>query len=44
MESELESLVGFLRRGIEGLKSSSNASREVRDIFGILSETLEGWK
>lgn len=44
MEVELESLVGFVRRGVEGLKSSSTASREVRDLFGILSETLEGWK
>ena len=43
MDKDLEGLVGFVRRGVEGLARNSG-SVEMREVYDILSWKLQGWR
>lgn len=43
MDKDLDELVGFVRRGVEGLARSA-VSVEVREVYGTLSWKLAGWR
>lgn len=42
MDNDLEGLIGFLRRGVEGLARSTH-SKEVRDVYSLLAFRLNDW-
>lgn len=43
LDKNLDELVGFVRRGVDGL-SRNAPSIEVREVYGILAWKLEGWR